>query len=217
LPLQHLLGRLDGVGMPKLLELANDERLIELQRDLLGQTALVQPQARTDHDHRAGGIIDPLAEQVLAEAALLALDHVSERLERAIRGAENRPLAAVVVEQGIDRLLQHPLLVADDDFRRVEIDELAQAVIAVDDASIKVVQVARGEIAAVEQHQRPQVRWNYRDHIENHPLRTVLAVADALDDLESIDEVLFLLLGVRLDEVLAEHVGELYEVETNQE
>jgi hypothetical protein len=36
--------------------------------------------------------------------------------------AEHRALAAVVVEQRVDRLLQHPLLVADDDFGRVEVD-----------------------------------------------------------------------------------------------
>ena len=41
-PLEHLLGGLDGVGQAALLELADDERLVELQGDLLGQAALVQ-------------------------------------------------------------------------------------------------------------------------------------------------------------------------------
>ena len=34
---EHLLGGLDGVGQAMLFEPANDERLIEFQRDLLGQ------------------------------------------------------------------------------------------------------------------------------------------------------------------------------------
>jgi hypothetical protein len=35
-------------------------------------------------------------------------------------------LAAVVVEQGVDRLLQHSLFVANDDFGSVQVDQLAQ-------------------------------------------------------------------------------------------
>ena len=42
LALEHLLGRLDRVGVAELLEPADDERLEQLQRDLLGQAALVQ-------------------------------------------------------------------------------------------------------------------------------------------------------------------------------
>src|SRR6266850_391913 len=61
--------------------------------------------------------VDALAEQILAEAPALALDHVGERLERALVGPGHRLAAAAVVEQRIDRLLQHALLVAHDDFR----------------------------------------------------------------------------------------------------
>ncbi len=53
-----------------------DERLEQLERHLLRQAALVQLQLRADDDDRAAGIVDALAEQVLAEAALLALQHV---------------------------------------------------------------------------------------------------------------------------------------------
>ncbi len=75
----------------------------------------------TDNNNRAGRVVNALAEQVFAEPALLALDHVRERLEGAIARAENWALAAIVVEEGVHRLLQHALLVADDDFRRVEV------------------------------------------------------------------------------------------------
>src|SRR5246500_4554056 len=64
-----------------------DERLEQLERHLLGQAALMQAQFGTDHDHRTAGIVDALAEQVLAEAALLALEHVGERLQRTLVGA----------------------------------------------------------------------------------------------------------------------------------
>ena len=139
----------------------------------LGRPHWCSLQLRADDDDRAGRVIDALAEQVLAEAALLALDHVGQRLERAVRRAEHRPLAAVVVEQGVDRLLQHPLLVADDDLGRVEVDQLLEPVVAVDDAAVEVVQVAGGEVAAVEQHERAQVRRDDRDALQDHPLGLV--------------------------------------------
>ena len=105
LPLEHFLRALDRVGVAEFLEPSDDERLVELQRDLLGQAALVEPEMRTNHDHRPGGVVDSLAEQVLTEPALLALDHVGQALERPIARSQHGPLAAVVVEEGVDRLL----------------------------------------------------------------------------------------------------------------
>ena len=43
-----------------------------------------------DHDDRAARVVDPLAQQVLAEAALLALQHVGQRLERPVARARDR-------------------------------------------------------------------------------------------------------------------------------
>jgi hypothetical protein len=63
---------------PFLDELAHDERLEQLERHLLGQPALVELELRTDDDDRAARVVDALAEQVLAEPALLALEHVAE-------------------------------------------------------------------------------------------------------------------------------------------
>ena len=82
--IKHALGALDGVGKSAILELANDERLEQFQRDLLWQTALMQFQFWTNNDDGTRRIINALAEQILAESALLALDHVGERLERTI-------------------------------------------------------------------------------------------------------------------------------------
>src|SRR4051812_45282233 len=54
LALEHFLRAFDGIGMPKLLQSANDERLIQLERDLLRQTALMQLEAWTNDNHAAG-------------------------------------------------------------------------------------------------------------------------------------------------------------------
>src|SRR5678810_591071 len=70
-----------------------------------------------------------------------------------------------------DSFLQHALLVPENDFRRAMHDELLQAVVAVDDAAIQVVQVRRREAAAVERHESTQVRrYDWNDD-KNHPLR----------------------------------------------
>src|SRR6476620_1720480 len=188
-----LLRRLDVLhGLP-LDEPAHDERLEELECHQLRQPALVQLQTGAGDDHRAAGIVDPLAEQVLAEPALLALEHVGQGLQRAVAGPGHGAAAAAVVEERVDGLLQHPLLVVDDDLGRAEVEQSLEAVIAVDDSPVEVVQVTRGKPAAVELHHRPQLRRNHRHGLEDHPLGTVLRRDERIDDLQALDPTLLLL------------------------
>src|SRR5712672_3297108 len=97
--LDHFLGLLDGGAMPLRFELVIDERLEKLKRHLLRQTALIELEFRADHDNGAAGVVHALTEQVLAEAALLALERVGQGFERAIVGAAKNASAAAVVEQ----------------------------------------------------------------------------------------------------------------------
>ena len=207
--LDQALGGLDGRGVAANLQLVEDERLEQLERHLLRQPALVQAQRRTDHDHRTARVVDALAEQVLAEAALLALDHVGERLERAAVGAGDRASATAVVEQRIDRFLQHALFVAHDDVRRRQLEQPAQAVVAVDDAAIQVVQIGGREAAAVERHQRPQVGRQHRQHRHHHPLGLVARLEERLGQLEALGQALELGLAGGVAHVLADldHFG----------
>ena len=108
-----------------------------------GQTALVQLQRRAGDDDRTAGVVDALAEQVLAEPALLALQHVGQRLQRAVARPGDRPATTAVVEQRVDGLLQHALLVVDDDLGRAEVEQPLEAVVAVDHAAVQVVEVGR--------------------------------------------------------------------------
>ncbi len=149
-------------------EALHHERLEQLQRHLLGQTALVQLELRADDDDRTARVVDALAEQVLAEPALLALEHVGEGLERAVAGTGDRAAAAAVVEQRVDGLLQHPLLVVDDDLGSPEVEQTPQAVVAVDHAAVQVVQVGGREAATVELDHRAQLRRDDRDDVEHH-------------------------------------------------
>ncbi len=190
--LEHALGRLDRRREAVEFELGVDERLEQLERHLLRQAALVQLQLRANDDHRAAGVIDALAEQVLPEASLLALEHVGQRLQRPFAGAGDRPAAPAVVEQRVDRLLQHPLLVADDDLRSPQFDQPLQPVVAVDHPAVEIVEVRRREPAAVERHQRPQFRRNHRDDLKDHPLRPRLRFDEGLDQLQPLHQLLAL-------------------------
>src|SRR4029077_9447759 len=143
--LDHFLGLLDGGAVALGFELVIDERLEELERHLLGQTALVELQLRADHDDGAAGIVHALPEKVLAETPLPALERVAEGLERAVVGPAQNAAAAAIVKQGVDRFLKHALFVAHDDVRSAQLHELLQPVVAVDDAAIEVVQIGSGE------------------------------------------------------------------------
>ena len=115
-----------GTGLDKAL---HNKRFKELQCHFLRQAALIQLQLGADYDNGTSGIVNTLTEQVLTEAALLALQHIGKGLERAVIRAGDRSAAAAVVDEGIDGFLQHTLLVAHDDVRRAELDESLQTVV----------------------------------------------------------------------------------------
>src|SRR3977135_3180135 len=80
MPRSSSLRWIEGLrGDAALLQLAEDERLEELERHLLGQAALVQLEVRADHDDRAPGVVHALAEQALTETALLAAESGGEQ------------------------------------------------------------------------------------------------------------------------------------------
>ena len=112
------------------------------------------------------------------------------RLEAVVAGARDRAAAAAVVDQGVARLLEHPLLVADDDLGRAELQEPLEAVVAVDDAPVEVVEVGGREAAAVELDHRAQVGRDDRQDREDHPLGAVARAAERLDEAEPLDRLL---------------------------
>ena len=193
--LDHPLRGLDVLRVLEVDEPLHHERLEQLERHLLGQTALAELELRADDDDRTAGVVDALAEQVLAEPALLALQHVGEGLQRAVAGPGDRAAAAAVVEQRVDGLLEHPLLVVDDDLGRAEVEEALQPVVAVDHPAVEVVQVRGGEAATVELDHRAQVRRDHRHRVEDHAHRAVdravvvVAAVERRDHLEPLDRL----------------------------
>ena len=182
------------------------ERLEELERHLLGQTALVQLELRADDDDRTARVVDALAEQVLAEATLLALEHVAQGLQGTVAGARDGTTAAAVVEQRVDGLLQHPLLVVHDDLGGTEVEQATEAVVAVDHATVEVVEVGGREAATVELHHRAQLRRDHRDDVEHHRGRRVAGLQEGVDDAQALDRT-DLLLALALGDLQAQVLG----------
>ena len=75
--LHQLLGILDGGGKTLPYQPVVDKWLEELQGHVLGKTALVKSQLGANHDDGTARVVDPFAEQVLAETSLLAPQHVA--------------------------------------------------------------------------------------------------------------------------------------------
>ena len=150
--LHEFLRLFDRGAVPALLESLVDEWLEQLESHLLRQSALVQLQLRSDDDHRAARIIDPFPQQVLAEAPLLALEGVGERLQRPIIGSAQHVAATSVIEQRINGLLQHSLFIAHDHIGRIQLHQLLEPVVAINDAAIEVIEIRRGESASIERN-----------------------------------------------------------------
>ena len=209
----HLLRRLDGRRVTFIFQFRDQVRFEEFERHLFRQTALVHFQARPDDDDGTAGEVDAFSEQVLTETSLLTLDDLGKRLQRALVRPFDRVRAAAVVEERIDRLLQHPLFVADDDLRRFQFDQALQALVAVDDAAVQVVDVGNGELAAVQADQRTQVRRQDRQDGEHHPCRVVAGVQERLDDLQALDDRFAFRFGLGRFHLLFEDGEEFDQVE----
>ena len=110
--------------------------------------------------------------------------------------------------------MEHTLLVSEDYLRSLDLKQPLQTVVADDDATIELVEVGRGETTAIERHERAQVGRNYRDDLENHPLRLVTALGGAkpLNDLKTLEGLVLALLRRLVAGLVAQVVGELVKV-----
>src|SRR5258708_4362050 len=207
--LDYFLGLLDGGAVPLGFELVIDEGLEKLERHCLRETALIELELRADDDDGTAGVVHALAEEVLPETAVIALERIAQGLERAVVGAPEDAAAAAIVEEGVNGFLEDALFIAHDDIRRAQLHELLQPVVAVDDAAVEIVQIGSGEASAVQRNERAELRRKERNHVENHPLRLVAALAEGFKHFEALgvlDALLERRIGLHL---LAKVVGQL--------
>ena len=212
LTLDHLSCGLDVVRLAGLDKSLHDEGLEQLKSHLGRQTALIDLQLGTDDDNRTSRIVNTLTEQVLSETSLLTFKHIGERLERSVVRTGYGSAAAAVVDKSIDSFLKHTLLVADYYLGCAELKELAQTVVSVDNAAVKIIEVARCKASALELNHGTKLRRDNRKHVEDHPLGSVAALSERLDNLKAF-ESLSLLLTACVLYLLAQLRGELVEVD----
>src|SRR5437588_773748 len=101
----------------------------------------MQLEIGTDDDHRTARVVDALAKQILAEASLLALKRVRERLQRTVISAAQNASTAAVIKESIDCFLEHALFIAHDHLRSMQIHQLLETVVAVNNTAIKIVEI----------------------------------------------------------------------------
>ncbi len=190
-----LLGGLDGRGDATRFELREDERLEQLQRHQLGQTALVQLERWAHGNHGTTGVVDALAQQILAETTALALDHVGQRLEGTLVRAGHGLATAAVVQQRVDRFLQHALFIAGNDLWSLQLQQAAQTRVTVDDAAVQVVQVGGRKAAAVQRHQWTQIGRQHRQHFHHHPTGLDAGLLERFEQLQALGVLLDLDFG----------------------
>ena len=199
LTLNHALSRLHILSVLKVSQTLHDERLEQLQRHRLRQTTLVHLELRADDNDRAARIVDALTKQILTETALLALKHVRQRFQRAVTRTAHRTPTTTVIEQRVDSLLEHSLLVVNDDLRGAKINQPLEAVVSVNDATVKVVEVRGGEAATIELHHRTQIRRDDRHAVQHHSLRRVTGIEESLHHLKALKGAGLLLAATSLD------------------
>ena len=173
-------------------ELADDKRFEKLKGHALRQSALVELQFRPHDNHGPARIIHALAQKVLPETALLAFEHVSERAQFPALARGGRHFFAVadgVVDEGVHGLLQHAFFIAGDDLGGVDFQKPLQAVVAVDDAAVEVVEVRCRETAAVELDHGPQIGRDHRQLGYEHPFRPQPGLQKRLCELEALDDL----------------------------
>src|SRR4030042_1304186 len=212
-----LPGDLDARDQALFLQLMKNERLEELQGHLLGQAALIELEFRSDNDDGPAGVIDPLAQKVLTEAPLFPAQGLAQRLERPAVRTEMDAASFSVVEKGVHSLLQHPLLVADDELGRLEFDQLLEAVVSIDHPAVEVVQVGGGEPTSVQPDQWPEVGRDDGNDFEDHPIRPVAGFLECLEHAEPFGIAELSLLGSILLHHLPQALGLLGRVNPNEE
>ena len=196
--------RFDVVALTAFHKTAHNKRLEQLYRHFLGQAALINFQVGSYNDNRTSRIVHTFTQQVLTETSLFTAEHGGERFQLSVRRSGECFSSSAVIDQRVHSFLQHTLFVFDDHFRSGNFHHLLEAVIAVDNAAIQIVQIGRSESAAVQLYHRTDIRRYYGKHGKNHPFGAVAALSERFHHFQTLDSLYgFLPLRVLRDDLPA--------------
>ena len=123
----------------------NDKWFEEFKRHLFWQTAFVQLKFWADDDYATARVINAFTEQVLAETTLFTFQEIGDALELPTTVLSASAAAAMdgrVINQGINCFLKHTHFVVANHCRSIQLKQLTQTVVAVNHATIQIIQVA---------------------------------------------------------------------------
>ena len=167
----QFFGLFDGVGQFQFFQFVENEWFEQFQCHFFRQTTLVQTQVRTYGNHWAAWIVHTFTQQVLTEATALTFNHVCQRFQWAFVGTCHRFTATAVIQQWVHCFLQHAFFIANDDVGCAQFQQTFQTVVTVNHTTVQIVQVRSGKTATIQRYQWTQIRWQYWQHIHDHPLK----------------------------------------------
>ena len=148
---------------------------------------------------------------------MLTLDHVSQGFQRTLVRTGDSATTTAVVEQCVDRFLQHTLFVAHDDVRSGQIKQALQAVVTVDHSTVQVVEVGSRETTAIQRYQRTQIWRQNRQNGQHHPLRKVAGAQEGFHQLQAFGQFFDLGFGVGLRNFFAQTANLVFQVDSVQQ
>ena len=185
--LNHTLSVLNIVSNLLTNQLLHNKWLEKLQSHFLWQTTLMELQLRAYNDNGTSRVVNTLTQQVLTETSLLTLKHIRQGLQRTIARAGYRTTTTTIINQSIYSLLQHALLVADNNVRSTKLQQTLQAVVSVDNTTIQIVQIRGSKTATIQLNHRAQLWRNNWNYIHNHPGWLVAGASEGLNNLQTTD------------------------------
>ena len=188
----------------------------KLQRHQFWKPTLIHSQIRSYDDDGPAGEVHPFSKKVLSKSSLLSFDDLAQRFQRSLVRPFDGVASSSVVDEGVHRLLKHPLFISYNDLGSVEFHKSFETLVSIDDSAIEVVDVADGKLSTIQSYERSKIWWEDRNDGEHHPLRSIPAVEETLDHFEALDDGFSLRLGICLLHLLFELFEGLHKIELLQ-
>ena len=116
---------------------------------------------------------------------MFTAQHRGQRFKVAVAAAGDRFAPSAVIDKSVDGFLEHTFFVVNDGVGRAEFFQMFQTIVTVDNASVKVVKVARCETSAVKLNHRAKFGRENGDNVQNHPFGAVAADAERFHDFKT--------------------------------
>ena len=140
-PIYNLLCRFYGLNYSALYEFSDNEWFVELCSHIFRKSALVHLKFRTNHNNRTGRVVHTFTQEVLTETSLLSFKTVGEGFQRPVGLCLNGIGLSGVVEERVNSLLEHTLLISENYLRSLNLYESLKTVVSYDYPSVEVVKV----------------------------------------------------------------------------